>query len=653
MILRWLLPVGFVGLVAIAILLVVYLLRPQYRQKRISGTVVWKRVVLRTKKQRLMVSNILIFLVQALVLAIIAVGFAEPRLYSQKQIAGEGEYVVVLDASASMRAKSSASSDTRFERAVAGAKREIEEFFSQSDDGTVSLIVADAEPTYLFSDLNKDDEDKIYGALQTLECSLEVANLDDAITLAGKHLESNPHTKIAVFTDTEFGNLGSAVEVVDVCDNSHEQNIAILGCTVGRVQNQFVFELVLGAYGNVTRKCNVFVDIKNADNGDGPRDLHLEVPVNFSVSENSSEQVQRISVVATDEQFGGQADWFFDDYEQAEISIQNLEDAIPDDDRFLVYGGIRDKINVEYCSEKPNGFWQLGFDNLANNMSKTRDITFREIFDGEEPQNAGFDFYIFEHSIPTGVLHSLPKDGIILLVDPDATLNDAGLGISFEKKVSLGQLTHCTAKVEHPLTQYLQPERIGLTEICQVSVEENSLFQPLLFVDDNPVMLLKDTPSSKVIVMPFSINMSDFYGEQFQIFLYNLVNNFLPVTLTSSDFELGDTTQFYCKGETIEVEHNGNAETFSQFPAQFTFRDVGTYTFTTTFGLEKQDEVRRVYVHLATQESNLFPQSDFRINLDSKEVASQLNGQDFFVWLAVASLVLMMIEWFLQFKYIL
>ena len=153
MILRWLLPIGFVGLLAIALLLVIYLLKPQYREKRISATVVWKRVVLHTKRQRLMLTNIFIFLIQACVLAIIAAGFAEPRLYSKQLISPESEYVVIIDSSASMRAKSAKNSETRFERAVEEASEKIKDFFDESQNGSVSVIIADDSPSYLFSGL--------------------------------------------------------------------------------------------------------------------------------------------------------------------------------------------------------------------------------------------------------------------------------------------------------------------------------------------------------------------------------------------------------------------------------------------------------------------------------------------------------------------
>lgn len=654
MILRWLLPLGFIGLVAIAVLLVIYLIRPQYKEKRISGTKIWKRVLSHSKKQRLVLSNIFIFFVQALVLAIIAVGFAQPRLYSKEVLASDSEYVMIIDSSASMRAKSLADGKTRFERAVNLAKDEISDFFEQSE-GAVSVIIAEKTPSYLFTDIKKENKNEAISMLDNATCSVEESDLESAIKLAGNRLESNPYTKIFVYTDIQFGDLGSAVNVVNVSDKTNEQNVAILGCTVGIVDNEYVFEIMLGAYGDITRKCNISVDIKGADNGKEKKDFHLEVPVNFAVDTTSSEQVQRVTVKATNTEFGGQENWFFDNYDEVKIYITNLDDSISDDNQYYVYSGIRDTIKTQYWSNKSNSFWQFGFNNLANNMSGYRAISFREIYQdkGMKADNTGYDFYIFEHSIPAEILQGgLPKDGVVLLVDPDSTLNQVGIGLTFEERVTLENLTSCTGYEDHTLTKYMDFKRINLTQYSRISIDDESEFKPLIYLDNNPIMLVKNTQEEKFVVLPFSINMSDFYGEQFQIFLYNLLNYFAPVTLQKADFTLGESATLACKGKAIKVEHNEIVKTLEDFPAQFTFDEIGTYVFTTEFGLKKADEVRRAYVHISTSESKLFSRSEFHAALNNKELTGE-SGKDFFIWLAIASLILMIIEWFLQFKYIL
>ncbi len=658
MILRWLLPLGLFGLVSIAALIVVYLFRPQYRRKVVSGTVVWKRVLLHEKKRRLAFDHALLFCLQALVFAAFSLGLAAPHLYSRRALLDDAEYVIVLDASASMRARTVSEGEedgeTRFSRAVAAAKSEISELFSKTAEGTVSLIVAGGTPTYLFSDRKKADKAEIFSMLDGLSCTLGEGDAVSALTLAGSHLEDNPHSKIFFYTDEKFGSLGTAVEVVDVSDKTAERNVAVLGCTVGRRENQYAFELVLGAYGDVSLRRNISMDIRGADNGQGPRDLHLEVPVSFSVEGEgtTASQTLRVTVSATNEEYGGQADWFFDRFDEVEISIPDLNDSIPDDDRYLVYGGIRDRVAAEYWSKTPKVFWQYGFNNLGNNLGEKRTVTFQEVYhdQGMKAESSGYDFYIFEHTIPSEILASgLPRDGVSILVDPDETLA-ALTGLSVRETVSLDALTACEG-YDHPLLRYMTPAKIGLTEYKRLDIRDE-LFEPVLTIGGDPVMLVKNEPASKIVVLPFSINMSDFYGDQFQIFLYNLLDYFLPLTLQKSDFTVGESAQLSCKGETLEVSKDGKTETFSEFPAGFTFSEAGTYAFTTRFGLEKEDEVRWAYAHAPASESELFKNGSFRLILDNRELTVE-NGMDILPVFAIAALLLMAVEWCIQYKYIL
>ena len=54
---RILLPLGFLGLIGIAVLILIYLLKPNYQQKVISSTYIWK-LSLRYRKKRIPVSKL-------------------------------------------------------------------------------------------------------------------------------------------------------------------------------------------------------------------------------------------------------------------------------------------------------------------------------------------------------------------------------------------------------------------------------------------------------------------------------------------------------------------------------------------------------------------------------------------------------------------
>ena len=57
-------PLGLLGLLAVAVLIFIYIIKPNYQQKIVSSTYIWKRS-LKYRKKRVPVSrlrNILIFL---------------------------------------------------------------------------------------------------------------------------------------------------------------------------------------------------------------------------------------------------------------------------------------------------------------------------------------------------------------------------------------------------------------------------------------------------------------------------------------------------------------------------------------------------------------------------------------------------------------
>ena len=65
----FLLPLGFLGLLAIGALILIYIIKPNYQQKFVSSTYVWK-LSLKYRKKSIPINrfrNILIFLCQLLI----------------------------------------------------------------------------------------------------------------------------------------------------------------------------------------------------------------------------------------------------------------------------------------------------------------------------------------------------------------------------------------------------------------------------------------------------------------------------------------------------------------------------------------------------------------------------------------------------------
>ena len=135
-------PLGLLGLLSIVALIIIYIIRPNYQQKFISTTYVWK-LSLKYRKKKIPMSklrNFLLILCQILILTACALILAQPNKVLKAQVKGE-EIVVIIDSSASMRA---GDDESRFERAVTKAKKKATGVLDAG--GIVSVIVADDKP---------------------------------------------------------------------------------------------------------------------------------------------------------------------------------------------------------------------------------------------------------------------------------------------------------------------------------------------------------------------------------------------------------------------------------------------------------------------------------------------------------------------------
>ncbi len=236
---------------------------------------------------------------------------------------------------------------------------------------------------------------------------------------------------------------------------------------------------------------------------------------------------------------------------------------------------------------------------------------------------------------------------MIILSNP----NDLSmLGIELGERVMLDKMNYFESNVSHPLLQYIDPEEMGVTAYKKVLSYDES-FRPILFCNGDPVMLVKETPTERFIVMPFSINWSNLANTSLLTkLLYNMITHYMPLTLQEYEVEADGAVELLCKGSSITVtDPNGEAETYYDFPGSIDLPELGTYTFATNYAYEKEREIRKVYVKLPNSQSGLFRSIALNMRLDNTEIWEEL-GSDLFLYLAIVILVLAVVEWCLQLR---
>ena len=192
-----LLPWGLLGLLSVAVLLLIYILRPNYQHKLVSSTFIWK-LSLKYRKNRIPISrlrNIIILILQILLLVSLAFMMAKPVIPLFSTVSAH-EKIAVIDASASMMVASGG--QTRFERAAEKVKQLTQETLAY-EDGYMSVIVAGTDAQFLFSRLNSENSDQAENLLDELTrdlCGYGSADIGGAAELAEEVLAVNSDAEV-------------------------------------------------------------------------------------------------------------------------------------------------------------------------------------------------------------------------------------------------------------------------------------------------------------------------------------------------------------------------------------------------------------------------------------------------------------------------
>ena len=242
----WLTPLGFLGLVSIIVLILIYIIKPNFQNKIISSTFVWK-LSLKYKKKRLPLNklrNVILFLCQVLVLTLATVIIAQPFL--NMLTPDINDKVIIIDASASMLTTTGGT--TRFESAIESVKKEATEYWEKEEEGKLTVILAKDTASYVVQQAGVESKTKAFEALNALvdktngiACTYGSADIKGAIKLAEEITAFNHNVEVSMFTDTNYIDAGS-IKVNKVGD-VNDWNAAILDARAVMDENYVRFEI--------------------------------------------------------------------------------------------------------------------------------------------------------------------------------------------------------------------------------------------------------------------------------------------------------------------------------------------------------------------------------------------------------------------------
>lgn len=649
-------PLGLLGLLGVVALIIIYLIRPNYQQKSISSTYIWK-LSLKYKKKRVPISklrNILIIICQILALVACALILAQPNEVLKAQ-ADYVEVIAIIDSSASMRAETNG--ETRFERAVDEARVKGDDVLK--DGGVVSVIIADAKPHFLLERVNSqgltifdNTMDDIY--FDEAACSYGTSDVDGAMALCESVLSENPAAEVWLYTDMLYSNVPPRVNVVNVAD-ADEWNAAILNArAVLEDNNYYAFYIDVAVYG-AEKHITVNMDVQGVNASDSTSaGLTYQFSTTVTCTRDNTKTVVFKYLADGEEQpkqtenteyiFIKEAQKVYS-YQSVHISLDlgTESDSFINDNSFEIFGGQKEVLKIQYTSSSANTFFNAAFFVLQANLKDRWDIQLTEVKDGNYALS-GFDLYLFEHIMP----ERMPEDGVVWLVDPiEGSPIGAGFGVTgvynFGKPVSL------SAGEEHAITNNIRPDKITVSRYCVIS-QRDSAYKVLMSVDNKPALMVKETSDAKVVVMAFSVHYSDYVIRyDFQLMVNNIFRYFFPTTVSGNSFEVGSAISLNGRGQQLSVWYNNKElETLTKLPGTFSANVPGMYQIKQTTDFEK-DITTDIYVKIPSTESNIKDSRNSMVNPYKIEDENDYY-YDLLIYIAAALVAFLFIEWVLHIK---
>ena len=193
----------------------------------------------------------------------------------------------------------------------------------------------------------------------------------------------------------------------------------------------------------------------------------------------------------------------------------------------------------------------------------------------------------------------------------------------------------------------LKPELITVTQYTTITSYDG--YTPVLYCNQDPVMIVKNEPEQKIAVLSFSLNYSNLpLMLEFPQMMYNLIEHYIPSTVTEYVFDVNETIDLGARSEELNVVGNGVDTTITEFPSNLLLVKPGVYTVSQT-PISGVDIIENFYVKIPASESNIQGREDALVNpyLYTDPVE---DNTDLILYFAIALVVLLFCEWWLNIR---
>lgn len=606
-------PLGLIALIGIPILIIIYIIKPRYQEKKITSTYIWRLSLKYKKKKRPIqwLQKSLLFFIQILILTLLGLSVARPELLLS---ARSKEKVIILDVSASMNAEKNGTS--RFDEAV----KKINSLVSQVDeDDPMTIILANDHPDYL---VNRETSTKyIEYVLKNIECTYEEADYEKAVELANEVLKINNDAEVIMYTDHNFSQEGY-ITVHNLASN--EWNAGISDFKAELVNGYYVFKAVVENY-NQSKKIEVYL---NVDNKKYEKTIELTC---------SNEFKQEIIIDDLN------IPKFVSSKLTLQINGEKIDDSFDYDNEFMYYANQSKKFKVLLVGEETN-FIHASL--LASNLCSVYKPT-----DGVV-EYEGYDIYIFDSFTP----EFIPEDGAVWLINS----KDVPDGFDYEVLGDVeGDFNLQATSTNTVIYQELMQNTFDFTDIIVTKYQQIvSLgdYEVIATTNGDPVIFTGKYDKANVIIFGIDLHYTELpVNINMPILFNNMVNYSAHQLLDKYEYSVGENITLYPKLSTVSMTVNGEevyTNTDEECILHMNALKPGRYEVKQTL---KDGSVITNYffVRMGKEETNFKTMGDVlaadSFNSSNTEVYKSTENVDIIFYVAAALLLLIVFEWGLSY----
>ncbi len=598
---------GFWLLLSIPVLIIIYIIKQDHKERAVSSTYLW-HLSERFLKKRLPIkrmTRLLAFLLQLILLSLVAFLATQPAV-AIGQVSG---HIVIIDASASMQTE--ADGVSRFEAAIS----EVKELAESGLCSSMTVIFASDTPA---APVMGGSSTEALVALDNAVCGYGGCNVYETMKLVREAYTRMGSAKVTFYTDTTYEDVEN-VTVVDM--RRDEKNVAITSLTHAGGK----FEGTLVSFGE-------------------DREVTVGLYIDGLI-------VDTAAVMCTD---GQPAEVGFDTdvaaFKEATLRFE-LEDALEIDNSFSVMGKQSEMASVLVLGDETL-FFETGFEALGN-----CEVTVKKTYDKRD--DGQYDLYVFSGCVPKKE-SGLPTQGTVVgfMQKVSRYWLEEGtlLGIPFSSYPSTVYLALELYRDTDPLFigaeeairevfcgQYNKfhvlssSSRDGWKSICS---ETNHL--------DATCIHRKTNAGYHQYMFTFPISASNMaLTPAFIIILENARNIAAPPTMPHTQYTVGEQVPFSLKKGVENPQVTAADDTVTDLSLKTpVFMPAVPGVHTLTYELNDKEREASFFVRIAPEEYESYSTESLFLSEEfERQVAGELLTSSAVPAVAVALLALLVLEW--------